>query len=459
VGSLIALTIFGIINLFLGFSAGRSTLLLTTIIGLLVAMVFVITGYELPAHLVGGMLQETDQSKIFSLIILGGAIFVLPIGHYFTRREGAQTAEYYAIMLFSLVGALMLTTFENMIMLFVGVETLSISMYILAGSDKRNVKSNEAALKYFLMGAFATGILLFGIALLYGATGSFFISDFNNYLSQTDFPSAVMAYTGLFLVMGGLLFKVGAAPFHFWTPDVYEGTPSFFTAYMATVVKTATVAALYKMFVISFAPGAEHWWYTMYYVVIATLLIGNMAAVAQSSFKRMMAYSSISHAGYMLMAVLALNGAAFKSLAFYAVIYTLASVVAFAVLIVVTQVRENDNFISFNGLAKSNPALAVLLTIAMISMAGIPLTAGFFGKFFIFSAVLSKGYLWILVIAILMSAVGVFYYFRVIINMFFKVGEGMEKISLPVPLAISLYGSSLLILILGVYPDLLMQYL
>ena len=390
------------------------------------------------------MLKTNNLSINFASVILISAALVACISRSFgDDEEHTHPAEYYAVMLFSVVGAIMMVTFQNLIMLFVGLEILSVAMYVLTGSDKRNLRSNEAALKYFLMGSFATGILLFGIALVYGATGSFDINGIGIMVAQAKqqdillSPSGPILYAGITLIFVGLLFKVSAAPLHFWTPDVYDGGSSLFTAFMSTVVKTAGVAATYRLLSISFPSVYGLWGNPLVYIVCLTLIIGNISAVYQVSFKRMLAYSSISHAGYLLITVLAKTPNTNASILFYSLAYSIATISAFAVLILVSEAKAkagkpDESFNALNGLSTNNPFLAFVLAVSMLSLAGIPLTAGFFGKFFIFSDAFSnvsslfKG---ILVIAVLMSAVGVYYYFKPIIAAYLKKGD-LEKIEI-----------------------------
>lgn len=383
---IILLSVLGIVVLFLGFSGSRSAVVAGTILSLILAFVANLaqnSGFSLGDTFATSMLVTDPVSTAFGSIILLSALLVVPVSGIYLDKKHSQPAEYFAILLFSLVGALMMVGYENLIMLFLGVEILSISMYVLAGSDKRNLLGNEAALKYFLMGSFATGIFLFGVALLYGATGSFAVTDIALYIDSNASNLSPLLYMGLLLVVIGLLFKVSAAPFHFWTPDVYEGSPSVFTAFMSTVVKTAGFAALYKLLSLSFGDIHSFWALTLLTVTALTLVVGNVIAAQQDSFKRMLAYSGISHAGYLLIAVTSLTGKSLQAILFYSLAYSIATIAAFGVLILVSDRKNNSDFEGFNGLAHRNPLLAFVMTVSMCSLAGIPLTGGFFGKFFI----------------------------------------------------------------------------
>ncbi len=429
---IVALSVSGIALLFLGFQKSRVLLLPAALLLLVIALAANFYDWNKTYLYFNNMLRTDNLSMVFTAIVLGSAFMVIALSSQFIEDEESQPAEYYGIIMFSLVGAVMMIGFENLIMLFVGVEALSIAMYVLTGSDKRNLRSNEAALKYFLMGAFTTGILLFGMALIYGATGSFTLAGIAAYTANPQVGLSLLLYAGLLMLLIGLLFKVSAAPFHFWTPDVYDGAPTIFTAFMSTVVKTAGFAALFKLLSVSFNGVYSFWWVMLAVMAALTLVIGNVTAVYQNSFKRMMAYSSISHAGYLLIGLAALGAQSEQAIVFYSLAYSVATISAFGVLILVAQQRPaqtltsggvlGNSFDDFNGLARQNPLLGLAMTVSMLSLAGIPLTAGFWGKFYIFSTAVERGQIWLLVVAVLMSAVGIYYYFRVIIAMYFRDG-------------------------------------
>lgn len=463
---IILLSVFGIVNLFLGFARRKEILLplvLLVLLGVLGLTVFdwtrTVDALAVPFY-VKGMFSFDHYATAFTAIMVVSTMLLLPFSGSYTRRADANLAEYYSLLLFALVGGVMLVGYENLLMLFLGVEVLSIPMYVLAGVEKRNQRSNEAALKYFLMGAFATGILLFGIALLYGATRTFNLSEIAA-ITQANGGGlpAPMLLLGLLLVMVGMAFKVGAAPFHFWTPDVYEGTPTFFTGFMSTVVKTAGFAAFYKLLHASFAGAYASWLPTVMGLTVLTLLIGNLGAVAQTSTKRMLAYSSISHAGYLLIALVAFSAERSpKALFFYSLSYSIATVAAFGVLKLVSDARDGrEDYGALRGLGRTNPTLAVAMTVSMLSLAGIPLTGGFFGKFFLFTAAVEQGYFNLIMLAVLMSAVGIYYYFRPIISMYIAdPDEDLERTPVPVTSTekFTLWLLTALTILLGIAPGL-----
>lgn len=461
---IVLLSVFGIVLLFLGFMKSRSVLLPATLLFLLVAVAINFLDWNRTYLYFNDMLRTNNLSMVFSAIVLGSAFLVVALSGTFSDDEASQPAEYYAIILFSLVGAIMMIGYENLIMLFVGVEILSVAMYVLTGSDKKNLRSNEAALKYFLMGAFFTGIMLFGMALLYGTTGSFTIAGIGSSSANPQVGLSLIYYVGLLLLLIGLLFKVSAAPFHFWTPDVYDGAPTIFTAYMSTVVKTAGFAALLKLLTVAFGGVYSFWWVILAVITAITLVAGNVTAVYQNSFKRMMAYSSISHAGYLLIGLAALTAQSKQAIVFYSMAYSVATISAFGVLLLVARQRSQqtlsssgvntESFDAFNGLARQNPLLGLAMATSMLSLAGIPLTAGFWGKFYMFSTAVEKGQIWLLVVAVLMSAVGIYYYFRVIIAMYFREGA-TEPIQVAPVYQYVLIATTLLTIGLGLAPGLL----
>lgn len=451
--TLITISVLAIIVLYLGLYRANKALLPVTVIGLLVAAGLAIAKWGAVAGpIYSGMMLFDHYAIAFSVITILSTVLIMLLSRNYFERISEHVAEYYAIMLFSLAGIMVMVSYHNLIMLFIGIEIMSVSLYILAGIKKKDFASNEAALKYFLMGAFSTGFLLFGITLLYGTTGSFDLTAIRDYILSNPQGISSLFYTGILLIIVGLCFKVGAAPFHFWAPDVYEGSPTLITAYMATVVKTAGFAAFLRLFFVCFAPLADFWGPSLLVITILTLFIGNITALYQHNFKRMLAFSSISHAGYMLFAIVALGVASANAVFVYATAYSIASIIAFGVLMQVQQQSGSSSFESFNGLGKSNPFLALVLTISMLSLAGIPLTAGFIGKFFMFSRALSQYQIWLTVLAVVNAVIAVFYYFRVIIAMYFN-QEERSVISIPANVSFVLGIAALLTLVIGIYPS------
>ena len=457
---IVALSITGLITLFLGFSPSRKVLLPATVFFLFIGLFVSFIDWNAPGTYFSEMLLIDNQSIIFSSILIVATILVLLLSDDYLHDDVAQPAEYLALLQFALVGAIIMVSFKNLIMLFVGIEILSVSIYVLTGSDKRNIRGNEAAVKYLLMGSFATGILLFGMAMYYGGIGTFDIMDAIPVVQQQGNVLPVYFSVGIVFMLIGMFFKVSAAPFHFWTPDVYEGAPTIYTAFMSTIVKTAGFAAIYKVLALSFGSAYDFWLPMVLVMTTLTMVIGNFIAVYQVNFKRMLAYSSISHAGYMMLALVGLQEESIVSIAFYSVAYVLATITAFAVLMVVSRDRlvngrPDENISVLNGLAKKNGFLAFVLAISMLSLSGIPLTAGFWGKFMVFNDAASRGYWWLLIVAICMSAVSIYYYFKPIRAAFLKKTDTEEEIEVSlrfkVVLVICLIGT----ILFGLAPDLL----
>jgi NADH-quinone oxidoreductase subunit N len=422
--ALIILFCTALLVLFAGLTGNRGLLQPFTLVGCLLALGF--TGFELlnggnPGlnALYASMFHFDQYALAFSgAAILSTALLVGLSGWGF-RNLSNTLGDNYGLVLFSLCGALVMFSFTNMTMLFLGIEILSIPLYVLAGSRRDDLSSNEAALKYFLMGAFATGILLFGVALVYGATGSFDLPTIQAAIADGR-HSTGMLNVGILLIIIGLSFKVSAVPFHFWAPDVYTGSPNLITAFMATVVKTAGFAAFYRLFSMGFAPAEAFWSIPVAAVAALTMTIANLTALFQTGFKRMMAYSSISHAGYLLLAILAIGSPnADNALLFYALTYAVATICAFGAYMAVAEPSQDGSFSAFNGLGAKQPLLAAVLAISMLSLAGIPPTAGFFGKYFLFTAAFAK-YPWLIVLAVINSAISIYYYFKIVIAMYFS---------------------------------------
>jgi NADH-quinone oxidoreductase subunit N len=403
--------------------------------------------------LFSNMIRFDNVALAFSGVILVTAFFWFILANDYFEHD--HISDHFALVLFALVGAIMLTAFSNMTTLFLGIEILSIPMYVLAASRKRDLASNEAGFKYLIMGSFASGFLLFGIALIYGATGSFDLMAIRSFINHAQGGLPVFLYAGVLMVLVAMCFKVSAAPFHFWAPDVYEGSPTVITALMSTIVKTAAFAAFMHLFLVVFGGVSETWSMVLAVIIALSLIISNVTAAAQQSVKRMLAYSSISHAAFMLMAILANNRgwASINAILYYSLAYSIGSIAAFTVLYNVTKNKNNSNIEAFNGLGKRHPFMAACMVIAMLSLAGIPITAGFFAKYFVFSVLIGTSFKWLIVLAILTSAVGVYYYFKVIIAMYFKQQDSQEEVSMETSHVLLLALTTLFTIALGLVPN------
>ena len=396
-----------------------------------------------------GMIAFDRFSLLFNTIVFASTLvyFILSAGDI--EKVGVNYSEYFALIFFVLCGITISSSFNSLLMLFLGIEIISIPLYILTGSDKRNLKSNEASLKYFLLGAFSTGLMLMGIALVYGVTGTF------STVQSSNGSASPLFIAGMLLLMFSMAFKVSAAPFHFWTPDVYDGAPTVFTSFMATIVKAGGFIAFIRLFNDEFGSMQKDWQLLIAIITAITLFIGNMTAVFQQSVKRMMAYSSISQAGFMLLSLYALNTDAKEGLLLYTAAYCLATIGVFAVLVKL----KDYSYDGFNALAKQQPLLAATTTIFLLSLAGIPLTAGFLSKFYMLKAAAATGkYLWIVVFAVLMAVVSVYYYFKVIQSMYFREGDG-QVIEVSAAFKWSMVVLAGIIILLGIFPNFILYWL
>lgn len=454
--SIISLSIVSVITLFSGLYNAKKLVVPVSVLGIILSIVLLVMGWNLnesPAY-INNMLTFDNYAIAFSVLILAVTSLVMILNLDSAEHLDIPIAELVTLFLITVVGAILMVSFSNLVMLFLGIEILSICLYVLAGAKKRDFASNEAALKYFLMGAFATGFLLFGITLIYGASGSFNLQEINQYLSANKQPESIF-YAGVILMLIGMCFKIAAAPFHFWAPDVYTGSPTVVTAFMSTVVKTAGVAAFLRLFSYCFINISDFWAMLLVGISATTMLIGNITAVVQISFKRTMAFSSIAHAGYFLLAIFALQKNSNSSVLLYAAAYSFASIMAFTGLMVVQSKTNSDSFESFNGLAKRNPLLAFCITVAMLSLAGIPPLAGFFAKFYVFSTAIAQNYIWIVVFAVINSCIGVYYYFKVIIAMYFRDAVDSDNIEIMPSQQIVLAVCLSLTILLGLLPGFL----
>jgi NADH-quinone oxidoreductase subunit N len=449
--ALILLSSLGIITLLAEIFSFKKLLYPLVLIGLITTFIVNLFDWNLERNTFFGMMQYDHYAVAFTSVILVIAILWFWMSENYFKSETSLT-DHYALILFALAGTVIMVSYTNMTMLFLGIEILSISMYILTGSKKDDLNSNEAAFKYLIMGAFATGFLLFGIALIYGSTGSFDLFEIKNFITTHQGTVPSIFYAGVLLMLIGLSFKISAAPFHFWAPDVYQGAPTVITAFMATIVKTAAFAAFLRLFSTSFDTVTGTWANIIWVIAALTLLVGNVTAVVQTSVKRMLAYSSVAHAGYMLLALLALNNYSNSAILFYTTAYSIASIGTFCILMLITNAKGDDTVESFNGLGKSNPLLAFVMTVALLSLAGIPPTAGFFAKYYIFTSAFQSGYTGLVLIAIIASLVGVYYYFRIIIAMYFKENNG-TSILVHTNHKLLLILVAIAIIVLGLFPD------
>ena len=453
--TLIAIIGLGVLCLLFEIFNLRKAIVQLTIIGLLGVLGLTISEFNSTESYYNNMIVVSKFSTTFSSLFIVLTIFLVTLGHNFYENHQSKISDYIAIKIFLLAGAVAMVSFGNLAMFFLGIEVLSISLYVLAASDRMNLKSNEAGMKYFLMGSFASGIILFGICLIYGAMGSFDVTEISELSQSAELP--VWFPIGIVLVTIGMLFKVAAVPFHFWAPDVYEGSPALTTALMSTLAKVVAMATLYKLLSVMNADVSESFKIVVVVISMASMTVGNIMALRQTNVKRMLAFSGISHAGFMLMTLLSLSTSA-GSLLYYASAYSLSGIAAFSVILYVCKNRDNEDVVNFHGLGKTNPLLAAILTASLLSMAGIPIFAGFFAKLVLFSQTIQAGYLALVIVAVVNSIISVGYYFKLILAMYSKEPNEEKK---PTPFVIYAVAVVAIVLniALGLFPSLVLDLL
>ncbi|TDE05937.1 NADH-quinone oxidoreductase subunit N [Flavobacterium sandaracinum] len=453
--TLIAIIGLGVLCLLFEIFNLRKAIVPLTIIGLLGVLGLTISEFNSTESYYNNMIVVSKFSTTFSSLFIVLTIFLVTLGHNFYENHQSKISDYIAIKIFLLAGAVAMVSFGNLAMFFLGIEVLSISLYVLAASDRMSLKSNEAGMKYFLMGSFASGIILFGICLIYGAMGSFDVTEISELSQSAELP--VWFPIGIVLVTIGMLFKVAAVPFHFWAPDVYEGSPALTTALMSTLAKVVAMATLYKLLSVMNADVSESFKIVVVVISMASMTVGNIMALRQTNVKRMLAFSGISHAGFMLMTLLSLSTSA-GSLLYYASAYSLSGIAAFSVILYVCKNRDNEDVVNFHGLGKTNPLLAAILTASLLSMAGIPIFAGFFAKLVLFSQTIEAGYLALVIVAVVNSIISVGYYFKLILAMYSKETNEEKK---PTPFVIYAVAVVAIVLniALGLFPSLVLDLL
>ncbi|KAB1156872.1 NADH-quinone oxidoreductase subunit N [Flavobacterium luteum] len=453
--TLIAITGLGVLCLLFEIFNIRKGIIPITIIGLLAILGLTVSEFNTPGSFHHNMIVVNKFTVAFSSLFIVLTIFLVTLSHNFYENHQTKLSDYIAIKIFLLSGAVAMVSFGNLAMFFLGIEVLSISLYILAASNRLSLKSNEAGMKYFLMGSFASGIILFGICLIYGAMGTFDVVEISELSQSAELP--IWFPIGIAMVTIGMLFKIAAVPFHFWAPDVYEGSPALTTATMSTLAKVVAMATLYKLLVAMNADVSYSFQIIIVVISIASMTVGNIMALRQANVKRMLAFSGISHAGFMLMTLLNLSSSA-SSLLYYATAYTLSGIAAFSVLLYVCKNRDNEDIVNFHGLGKTNPLLAAILTGALLSMAGIPIFSGFFAKLILFNQTIQAGYLVVVIAAVINSIISVGYYFKLILAMYTK-EPNETRIGTPTLIYLVAIVAIVLNLILGLFPSLLLNVL
>lgn len=426
---------------------GQRLLRWVSVMGLLLALVqvFVIPG----GAAFGGTYVRDSLTKSLQLIVVLTAILAVWVSGAYLERTRLETGEYYALLLSAALGALLMAASADLLLLFLGLETLSIPLYVLAAIARRDPKSQEAGMKYFLLGAFSTAFFLYGLALVFGAAGS---TSLARVTAQAATGSPLLL-AGIGLLTIGLAFKAAVVPFHAWAPDVYEGAPLPVAAYMSVIAKVGAFAAMIRVFVLALPVADVPWGTALAVLSIMTMVLGNVAALLQTNVKRLLAYSSIAHAGFMLTGVIAANRGGTSAVVFYLLVYAVMTLGAFGVLLsLARRGEEADEISDLTGLASRSPALAGAMTLFMVSLAGLPPTAGFLAKLYVFSAVLDAGYVAVVIVAVLTSVVSAYYYLRVAYTMF--IGQSSPEVefvggrSLSAAIIVAAAG----VLLLGIVP-------
>ena len=401
----------------------------------------------------GGMFISDSYSAYFKMIFLINVILTVLISIKYLKREEAETGEYYSLILFATAGMMLMASAKDLIVLYLGLELMALSTYILAGIKRRDIKSNEAAIKYFLLGAFSSALLLYGISLLYGMTGSTDIYAIAAFLKNTAVTPVL--HVSMILIAVAFSFKIAAAPFHMWAPDVYEGAPTSVSAFMSVGPKAAGFAVFARVFGIAFISLQQDWTPILIGICILTMAIGNVVALVQTNIKRMLAYSSIAHAGYALLGLIAgpVEGG-ISAMMVYLLIYAFMNVGAFAIVIMLD---KGDEIKDYAGLSKTHPVAAALMLVFMFSLTGIPPTAGFIGKFNLFVIAINAGYTWLVVVAVVFSAISAYYYLRVVMNMYMKKPEEDASITMSPGLGLALFITVVAIFAIGIFPSLVIM--
>ncbi len=458
----ISLSIFGIAIILLDTFLPKSKRHVATgiaLIGIAVTAVFTLGLVGEDGSFFSGMIVVDDFSIFFRItfLIIGG-LTILASSSYITR-ESLAVGEFQAFVLFAIVGMNLMVASNELIMIFLGLETLSVSSYILLGIKRTDPKSNESALKYFLLGSFSSAFLLYGIALAYGATRTTNLELIGREIAAGS-ASMTLIYAAVGLLFVGIGFKIAVVPFHVWTPDVYEGAPTPITAFMSVGPKAAGFAILIRVLMVAFPATYGKWLGLVWLSAVLTMTVGNCVAIVQSNIKRMLAYSSIAHAGYILVAVTTHNQEGVAAILFYTLAYALMNIGAFTIVALVGRKGDQKSHIDdFAGLGFKQPGLAAALSILLLSLAGIPLTAGFAGKFFIFRAALESHFVWLTIIGVINSAISVYYYLHVIVVMYMKEPADDWSPVAMTPSTISVIALSVFgVLQFGMFPDLLINF-
>lgn len=458
--TLVAVSVLGILCLVLEILDLRKILIPIVILGLTALLGLnigeLILGQSILSLDSYGIIKENNYAKGFSALFILLAIFIIMMSPGFYADKIKKISDYISLKVFLLAGAVAMVSFSNFVLFFLGLEVLSIVAYVLASSNPTEIKSNEAGMKYFLMGAVASAFVLFGIALIYGATGSLDLFLIGDKILTNHIVTPIWLTMGLIMLSIGMLFKASVFPFHFWAPDVYQGSPTLTTALMSTLVKVAAIGSFF--YIISGLSVAlpDEYIYVIVILSILTMTVANITALRQTNIKRMMAYSGISHAGFMIMSIIAAPQGA-TTVLYYAAAYALAGIAVFGVILAVCSKSNDEDISNFNGLFTRKPLLAIVMSLALMSLGGIPILSGFFAKFFMFSEMLGIGQVILVIAGVINSIIAIYYYFGVINVMFTKERNVIGPVEAPLGYTIAAVTAIVLNLALGIFPFLIME--
>ncbi|MES2547635.1 MAG: NADH-quinone oxidoreductase subunit NuoN [Pseudomonadota bacterium] len=425
---------------------------------LLAAAYFTVSTYN-PAvgYAFSNMFVDDPLADVLKLMTYLGASMMLVYTRQYMQQRGMFRGEYYAMVLFSMLGMMIMISGQSMLTIYMGLELLSLCLYSLVAFDRDNARATEAAMKYFVLGALASGMLLYGMSMIYGMTGSLNVSEISSALLETN-PKNPVLILGLVFIVAGLAFKFGAVPFQMWVPDVYQGAPTSITMLIGSIPKFAAFAITIRLLAQGLYPLAIDWQDMLLIMAVLSIAIGNITAIAQTNLKRMLAYSTISHIGFLLFGLLSANLNGFASSMFYITAYVLMTLAGFGMILLLSrQGFEAENLDDLKGLNQRSPWAAFLMLITMFSMAGVPPTLGFYAKFTVLQAALQAGFLWAVVFAVLMAAIGAFYYLRIVKLMYFDAPKDSAPISAPADMQLVLSVNAVALLLLGIMPQTLMQ--
>lgn len=412
-----------------------------------------------PQAVFSHMFMLDGYSNFFKVIFYLNLILTICISMKYMRIEKASFGEYYALLLFSTSGMMIMASAADLIVLYLGLELMALSTYILAGLMRRQPRSNEAAIKYFFLGAFSSAFLLYGISLTYGMTGSTNLKDIAFAIHTSGISDNPIMYLGLIFIIVAFSFKVALAPFHMWAPDVYEGSPTSVTAFMSVGPKAAGFAVMGRVLFGAFSDMQVEWSAILVPLAIITMATGSIIALSQTNIKRMLAYSSIAHAGYMLLGIITGTPEGLTATVNYLMIYTFMNIGAFAIVIMLrSEGFQGENIDDYKGLARSHPVAAALMLLFMFSLTGIPPTAGFIGKFYVFMELIGSGYTYLAVIAAIFSAISAFFYLRIVVYMYMKDAEQEVVLTQSPAMSIALAVTSVMVLVIGIFPTFLLYF-